>query len=102
MAHHSISIKQTVFATILVPRFSMFGGKKLKDLTEEDRAGQTMSNVSFLDCWAAEQDIRNYAASLVSATSMHGGKNRKHLKVFLCFFAGSPGDLLLINREYLE
>lgn len=31
----------------------MFGGKKLKDLTEED--------------------IRNYAASLVSATSMHGG-----------------------------
>jgi hypothetical protein len=39
---------------LLVPRFSMFGGKKLKDLTEEDRAGQTMSNVSFLDFWAAE------------------------------------------------
>ena len=97
---------------LLVPRFSMFGGKKLKDLTEEDRAGQTMSNVSFLDFWAEVwtafrvfahlQDIRNYAASLVSATSMHGGKNRKHLNVFLCFFAGSPGDLLLINREYLE
>lgn len=54
----------------------MFGGKKLKDLTEEDCLSQ--GYINHFDCvWcvlnmkgARIKDIRKYAASLVTA---HGG-----------------------------
>ena len=55
---------------------SMFGGKKLKDLTEEDWESADACGLCAsmqLDPICA-QDIRNYAASLVA---MHGGRERQ-------------------------
>ena len=96
--HHSIhSIKQTVFATFWLLGSACLVGRNSKTWQKRTRQstwGRIAVGQTFL-FWAAElwlrvfaqlQDIRNYAASLVSATSMHGGKSRKNVNVFLWLF----------------